>query len=160
MVFITVGKSKKDFKRLFREIDKLAEMGIIKDIKAQIGYTDYEPKHYNASQFLSPAEMNQYIKEADFIICHGGAGTLEECLENRKKVIVVPRYRKFHEASDDHQLEITHHLAELDRALPVFDMSELKDRVNQVVSWTPRFINKKEKDNIALTIIKYIEGDV
>ena len=48
MIFITLGSQKFQFNRLLKEIDRLIETGVIKDeVFAQIGYSDYQPKHFS-----------------------------------------------------------------------------------------------------------------
>ena len=47
MIFITTGSQKFQFNRLLQKIDELVAEGTIKDeVFAQIGYSDYVPKHY------------------------------------------------------------------------------------------------------------------
>ena len=46
MIFVTLGSQKFQFNRLLIEIDRLIEEKYITDkVFAQIGYSDYKPKH-------------------------------------------------------------------------------------------------------------------
>ena len=55
---------------------------------------------------MTQEEFNEYIKKADFVICHGGVGTIFNALENGKRILVVPRLSKYKEHINDHQLEV------------------------------------------------------
>lgn len=47
MIFITLGSQKFQFNRLLQAVDQLIEKSVIEDeVFAQIGYSDYQPKHY------------------------------------------------------------------------------------------------------------------
>ena len=50
------------------------------------------------------------MKQAEFVICHGGVGSIFTALRLRKKVLVVPRLEKYGEHINDHQLEICEQL--------------------------------------------------
>ena len=53
LIFVTVGSRQYPFDRLFIELDKLVEEGVIKDkIFAQIGTSSYKPKHFEYKDFL------------------------------------------------------------------------------------------------------------
>src|ERR1039457_3876451 len=103
MIFVTVGTSDGDFKRLFIAIDQLVAEGILTGVIAQIGQTTYEPSHCHFKRRFTRDEMSAHIHAAEFVICHGGAATLGECLEKGKKVIAAPRLASWNEAPDDHQ---------------------------------------------------------
>ena len=77
MIFITLGSQKFQFNRLLIAVDELVEKGIIKeDIFAQIGYSDYSPKHYNYVRFLNREEFEEMESKADKVITHGGTGAI------------------------------------------------------------------------------------
>ena len=106
-IFITLGSQKFQFNRLLKEIDRLVENDTIKDeIFAQIGYSDYKPKNYNYKLFLDRNEFSEIMDKCDKVITHGGTGAIIGAIKNDKKVIAVPRLRKFGEHVDDHQLQI------------------------------------------------------
>ncbi|WP_300560923.1 PssE/Cps14G family polysaccharide biosynthesis glycosyltransferase [Companilactobacillus sp.] len=105
MIFVTVGTHEQPFNRLIKKLDEMVRDKIIQDeVFAQIGYTTYEPKHYQWSKFLSSEEMDQYMEKATTVICHGGPATFMKSLSLGKKTIVVPRQKKYDEHVNDHQL--------------------------------------------------------
>ncbi len=111
MIFVTVGTHEQPFNRLLEEIDKLIEVGIIKEeVFAQIGYSTYTPKHYKYSKFLDYDVMQDYFKNADIVITHGGPSSFMEAIKFKKVPIVVPRQEKFGEHVNNHQLTFSKEL--------------------------------------------------
>ena len=52
MIFVTTGSQKFQFNRLLQKIDLLIEEGMIREeVFAQIGVSDYQPKHYEYCRF-------------------------------------------------------------------------------------------------------------
>lgn len=105
MIFVTVGTHEQPFNRLLKEVDNLIEKGVIKDdVFAQIGYSDYVPKHYKYTKFLDYDEMQNYFKNASIVITHGGPSSFMEAIKLKKVPIVVPRQEKYGEHVNNHQL--------------------------------------------------------
>ena len=52
-------------------------------------------------------EMQTIMNRADYVVCHGGTGSLITALQSGCRVIAVPRRRERGEHYDDHQSEIT-----------------------------------------------------
>lgn len=139
MIFVTVGSTRNDFSRLLREADRLAGLGLLPDLYGQIGMSEYRPEHFRFSRFLSQPEFLENVRSARFVISHGGTGTLETCLEFRKKVILVPRRAEYGEHPDNHQLELAEYLASQNRVLFVDDVAGLGQAAASVENWQPSF---------------------
>ena len=131
MIFVTVGTHEQPFNRLLEEIDKLIEEGIIKEeVFAQIGYSTYTPKHYKYSKFLDYDTMQDYFKNADIVITHGGPSSFMEAIKFKKVPIVVPRQEKFGEHVNDHQLTFSKELEK--RKFPIVvveDVGQLRNSI-------------------------------
>ncbi len=113
-IFITLGSQKFQFNRLLKEVDQLCEnKKISAEIYAQIGYSDYLPKHYEYKDFLDREEFAVEMDKADIVITHGGTGAIIGAVKKGKKVIAVPRLAKYGEHVDDHQLQLTRQFDEL-----------------------------------------------
>ena len=160
MIFVTIGSSHFGFARLIAEVDRLAGVGVLADVVAQIGETEYEPRHCFTQRFLTPAQMRTHMQQADFVICHAGCGTLEEGLHLRKKMIVVPRLGRLEEAPDDHQLEIARLLVAHNRILLVHEVQELAACVRQVQDWTPSFAPPRVGNPVVEYIVEFIAQEV
>ncbi len=109
MVLVLIGTQKQSFERLLRTVEHSKELEN-EHIIVQCGYTEYKSKKMEQFQFMSHDRIMQYIDEADFIICHGGVGTIFDCLHKGKKVLAMPRLEKYKEHVDDHQIEICREL--------------------------------------------------
>lgn len=114
MILVVVGTQKFPFNRLLKKIDEwIIQEGIDEQIIAQIGYSTYKPQKYMAFDFLDEEKFGEYIDACDVLITHGGLGSILNGIKAKKKVIVVPRLKKYNEHVDDHQYEIARAFAEL-----------------------------------------------
>lgn len=103
MIFVAVGTRKFQLNRLLSEIDTLVEKGLIKDkVFAQTGYSDYMPINYEYIDFMPKAEFDDFIRNCDLLITHGGVGIILTALKNEKPIIVFSRLYKYGEHIDDH----------------------------------------------------------
>ncbi|WP_195454817.1 glycosyltransferase [Turicibacter sanguinis] len=126
MIFVTVGTHEQGMDRLFKEIDRLIEEGIVKDeVFAQIGYTSYIPKNYNYKVMISYDEMDRLVRKSDIVITHGGPGSIFHPLQYEKIPIVIPRNPTFKEHVDDHQILFARRLESQKKILAVYDISTL-----------------------------------
>src|SRR5699024_1159224 len=131
--FVSVGSRDYQFDRLIKELDNIVENGEISDdIFAQIGQSNYEPKHFKYERFLSHEKFSYYQDLADIVISHAGTGSLVGALKKGKKVIAVPRLEKFGEHIDDHQLQVASVLADEKYLLVVTQISELKNAIYEL----------------------------
>lgn len=132
MIFITVGTQKFQFNRLLKEVDKLIEENkITEDVFAQIGYSDYKPKNYSYKDFIDRDEYANIMKKCQKVITHGGTGAIVGAVKQGKKVIAIPRLKKFGEHVDDHQIQIVSEFEKIGFILWAKDIDMLdKDIVN------------------------------
>ena len=118
MIFVVVGTQKFQLNRLLEEIDNQIEKGIInEEVFAQIGNSDYQPKHYNFKKFIDKDEFEEIIEKCTVLITHSGVGTIISGLNHNKPVIVYPRLKKYNEHIDDHQTEIAQSFSEMNYVL-------------------------------------------
>ncbi|MEF1175162.1 glycosyltransferase [Vibrio sinaloensis] len=102
-IFLTVG-AQLPFDRLISFIDQSNFFnGDV--ITAQIGNSSYQPKNMIYKPFMNDKEYNSLLKESDVVISHAGMGTIIQCMELNKPLIVVPRRVEFNEHRNDHQLD-------------------------------------------------------
>ena len=107
MIFVTVGTQKFQFNRLLKIIDGLVEQNIINDkIVCQSGYSSYIPRNYRTIKFMPQDEYDQNILKCKLLITHAGVGTILQAKKYNKKIIVIPRLKKYKEHVDDHQQQI------------------------------------------------------
>lgn len=151
LIFVTVGSRNYPFNRLFIELDKLCEEGIIKDkIFAQIGTSTYVPKHFEYKNFISPEEFDEKVKESKFVISHGASGSIMKALNANKKVIAVTRLEKYGEHINDHQIQNNEAFGINGYVLPVFEMEELKDAIVKIQTGQDNLKKWENKNPMAI----------
>lgn len=112
MIFVMLGTQKQGFNRLLEEVENC---DILKDeeIIAQIGHTKYTSNNIKTIDFIESEELKNYVAKAEFVITHGGVGSIFSALLKNKKVIAMPRLKKYGEHVDDHQIEICKKLSSM-----------------------------------------------
>lgn len=147
MIFLTVGTHKDPFDRLIKKVDDLVSSGSIKDkVVMQIGNSAYEPKNCEFYRFIGSDKFEELYKSADIIICHAGAGSIINALKNKKHLVIVPRLKKFHEHTDDHQLDLAEAMEKDGKAVCVRDVEQLPEAINNAsASFVPTTNNLLER---------------
>lgn len=128
MIFCIVGSQKFQFERLIREMDRLKGEGVIRDeVFAQIGVCPYEPKHLRWQRFIDKETFDQHIETCDLLVTHAGEGSIMTGLLKGRKVIAVPRYARYGEHLNDHQLQIARAMEKLGCLINVEDIGKLEE---------------------------------
>lgn len=157
MIFVTLGSQKFQFNRLLKKIDELIDAGIITEpVFAQIGASDYVPRHYEFQPFLDRETFASYMSQCDTVITHGGTGAIIGAVKQGKKVIAVPRLAKFGEHVDDHQLQLIEQFNDLNLICACNDMEALGDAV-ATVKQTEYAAYVSNTDAVIFSISEYIE---
>ena len=126
MIFVTTGSQKFQFNRLLQKIDSLIEEGIVREeVYAQIGESDYLPKHYEYCAFLDRESFARKMKECSMVITHGGTGAIIGAVKQGKKVIAVPRLARFGEHVDDHQVQLLGEFDGMNLICACYDIKKL-----------------------------------
>ncbi len=151
MIFVTVSVG--PFERMIKVMDELApKLG--EEILMQIGMTEYEPKNCKFFSFCSKIDIRQYFKKSDLIITHGGCGSIVTALRLEKKCISLPRYHKYNEHVDDHQLQIVRELEKQKRLIAVYDVNDLEEAIRKARRFKPVF----KRDSSLVEHVKSIIG--
>ena len=135
MIFVTLGTQDKAFGRLLEMIEK---SNIQDEIIVQSGYTKFTSSKMKIFDYLDINEFNSYMEKADIIIGHGGVGTLLKAVELGKKVIAVPRLKKYGEHTNDHQLQICDVLSKEGYVITLNDGDSLDDTYKQIKEFVPK----------------------
>lgn len=101
-IFVTVG-SMLPFDRLVQAVDAWA--GQQKGVQgfAQIGVSEWRPRHLESQAMLSPAEYRERFRWCDLIISHVGMGTVITAAELGKPLLLLPRRVHLAEVTSAHQ---------------------------------------------------------
>ncbi len=133
LIFITLGSQKFQFNRVLKEVDKLIEKGVIKEqVYAQIGYSDYKPKNYSYENFVDRNTFSKFMDNCDLLITHGGTGAIITGVKKEKKVIAIPRLKKYGEHVDDHKLDIVSQFKDMGFIYAVYDVQELGEALTLI----------------------------
>lgn len=139
MIFVTVGSQKFPFNRLLMKIDQLVEDGdIAEPVFAQIGVSEYLPKHYPYQPFMNQTGFEALLSKSDVVLTHGGTGIIFEALQRGKKIIAVPRMAEYGEHVDNHQFQIVTRLDEMNYICPCMSPDNLAAALETVRSRTYR----------------------
>ncbi|WP_080485170.1 PssE/Cps14G family polysaccharide biosynthesis glycosyltransferase, partial [Oenococcus oeni] len=158
--FLILGTQKFQINRLIKSIDSLvASNEISENVFAQIGNSDYLPVNFPYKKFLNYQDFISKISESNIVITHGGVGSIMDSLKMHKKVIAIPRLKKFGEHVDNHQIEIIQALGNENVLYPLFDV---EDMLKALFSIKQKDFNKISfnNENYIDYIHRYIEGEV
>ena len=138
MIFVSLGTNDKDFSRLLIEIDRLIDIGVIKDkVVVQSGYTKYSSSNMEIIDLMSMDEFSSNIKKCDLLITHGGVGTILDGIKCGKKIIAFPRLSKYHEHVNDHQIQIINEFYDCGYIM-TGDISSLDKLLDDVSNFSPK----------------------
>ena len=167
MIFVSLGTQDKPFNRIIDYILKLKEeIKELEDIEIvfQIGQTklseeekskieklnektrNKEKKNITVFNMLKPEDMKKYIINANIVVTHAGVGTIMECIEHNKDIIVLPRKEENGEHVNNHQEEIAFEM-EKNGLLYKVDTYEKMEEI--VIELIKNSNNKKEKKYIS-----------
>jgi len=107
LILVLLGTHELPFTRLLRMVEKCIDNGVIQEeVMVQGGNTKYYSNKMEIFDYLGYTQMESIINDANYILTHGGTGSIVTCLKHQKKVIAFPRLKKYNEHNDDHQAEI------------------------------------------------------
>jgi len=155
MIFVTVGTHYQGFERLIKKMDEIAAK-INDEVIMQIGHTNYHPRNAKWFSFLEKEnDILQLYKDSEIVVAHGGAGTLLTALILNKKLIIVPRLKRYKEHIDNQQFELARLLERNKQALCVYDINMLEEKIKNAK--TLPIIQQQRKNDLVDFISKYIE---
>jgi UDP-N-acetylglucosamine transferase subunit ALG13 len=130
-IFATVG-TQLPFDRLIRELDAWTKNQAQCDVFAQIGLSDYEPRHMGWDRMVPEKLFREHLSDCDVIVAHAGMGTIISAIDHGKRVIVMPRRAEYGEHRNDHQLATASRLGHLQGLAVVHDGPELAEALEDV----------------------------
>lgn len=144
MIFVTLGTQDKSFSRLLEAVEKCIDLGYIKDeVIVQAGVTDFKSDKMKIYNLLSMEMFDNYIKNCDLLITHGGVGSILNGLKNNKKVIAAARLKKYDEHESDHQIQIIDEFVKSNYILNLDDF----DKLGEVIETSKKYKFKKYISN-------------
>ena len=160
MILVVLGTQNNSFHRLLEEIERIIEKGIINEkVVVQAGFTKYESDKMEIFDMLPQEQFNNLIKEADLVITHGGVGSIMSAVKLGKKVIAVPRLKKYDEHVNDHQLEIVDTFKKQGIIIGVNGVEELEQAIIDAKNIDIKAIQNGENKIIKI-IDDFIQNDM
>ena len=148
MIFITLGSQDKPFQRLVNEVERLVkEHKINEEVIAQVGPTKYNDELINGFAMAKDfKEYQEYVDKASLIITHGGVGSIIDAISKGKKVIAVPRLKKYKESANDHQEQIIKKLNDEKYIIGIYNINDLEKAIKYSKTFVPkRYIKDNRK---------------
>ena len=147
MILVTLGTQDKKFYRLLDMIQEAIDNGIIKDkVIVQAGCSsDYKSKDMEILNLVSIEKFKKLVRDCDILITHGGVGSIITGLKENKKIIAIPRLKKYKEHTNDHQVQIIDNFVRYGYILKV----NTEDDFVHIISSVNTFKPKKYKSNNA-----------
>lgn len=131
MIFVTVG-TEMHFNRMVQPIDQWAGRNGRSDIFAQVGATDWKPRHIESVPYLDAIESRKRIAAAEVVIAHAGMGTILMARELGRPILVMPRRAEFGEHRNNHQLATARELSAQGFVTAAFDEEQLLAKLDQL----------------------------
>lgn len=161
MILVLLGTQNNSFHRLLEQIEKNIENGnITEEVVVQAGYTKYEPKAIKKKMkifdTIPKKELDKLIEKANLVISHGGVGSMVTANQKGKKVIAVPRYKKYNEHVNDHQTDTIKIFEKKGYVLLAENVEDIDKALLQVKDFEPVIYEKDQKSNIIGIIEQFI----
>ena len=159
MILVLLGTQNNSFTRLLEAVQENIDKKIINDeVVVQAGFTKFESKDMKIFKLIDKKKLSKLQDKADLIITHGGVGSIISSLEKGKKVIVVPRLKKYNEHVNDHQIQIAEKFENNGYVRSVIDISKLGDTIKEMENFEPK--NYESGNKKILSIIEnYINNN-
>ena len=139
MTLVLLGTQNNSFHRLLEEVQKNIDNGNIKDeVIVQKGYTKFESPDMQIYDQVPVEKMKELVRQADLVITHGGVGSIITAIEQGKKVIAVPRLKKYKEHVNDHQLDIINSFNDAGYIIGIQEVSELPKALEMAKKFIPQ----------------------
>ena len=145
MIFASLGTMDMAFIRMAKAIDEWAAT-TQEEVIVQTGYTHFNYRHAKAFDFCTKDEMQQYIKSADILILQGGWGAISEAMEQKKRIVVIPRHDKTEHIHD--QFQLIRKLDKLGCVIGVFDEKDLPQKIKEDYSFDFQQIKKGNAEKL------------
>ncbi|MBL8554521.1 MAG: hypothetical protein JNL41_09605 [Phenylobacterium sp.] len=136
-LFATVGATL-PFDRLVDSVAAVVADGTLSDeVLIQTGVGGRRPDGLRVVETLGFDEVQELLKKARVVVCHGGTGSLITALREGCHVISMPRLAELGEHYDDHQAEITDAFVQRGLVLQARNVDDLRAALAETKTRTP-----------------------
>ena len=159
MILVLLGTQNNSFHRLLEEVQKnIDNKNIKEEVVVQKGYTKFESENMTLYTQLPLDKLQQLIEKADLVITHGGVGSIISSIQKGKKVIAIPRLKKYGEHVNDHQNDIIKSFNDSGYIIGLSCVEELGEALQKVNDFKPKqYI--KNAGNILKIVEDFIDNN-
>lgn len=151
MILVLLGTQNNSFVRLLNAIQKNIDNKVItEEVIVQAGFTKFNSKDMKIFSMISKDKLSKIQDEADLIITHAGVGSIVSSLEKGKKVIAVPRLKRYNEHVNNHQIQIARKFKQEGQIKCVINMKNLGKVIKSMETFEPKEYKKQEGNVISL----------
>ena len=159
MILVLLGTQNNSFVRLLDAIQNNIDKKVIRDkVIVQAGFTKFESKDMEIFSLMDKDRLSELQDKADLIITHGGVGSIISSLKKGKKVIVVPRLKKYGEHVNNHQLQIARRFGEEGYVKYVINLKNLAKTISKIDKFEPRKYETTES-NVVSIVENFIDSN-
>lgn len=159
MILVLLGTQDNSFERLLKEVENCIEKNIIKEeVIVQAGNTKYVSNKMKIYDFIAPDKLNELIEKSNYVITHGGVGSIIEAIKNNKKVIAVPRKYEYKEHVNNHQMQIVENFNLQGYIIGLKEVEDLPSAIAKIDNFEPKKYVSNTKNFIQL-IENYIDNN-
>lgn len=158
MILVLLGTQNNDFHRLLDEIERnIYNKNINEEVIVQAGFTKYESSKMQILGMIPKKDLESLVEDANLIITHAGLGSIEMALEHGKKVIAVPRLKKYGEHVNNHQKDIEEDYNKRGWLIGIDDVSKIKEAIIKAKYFKPKEYISPQNDRIVNIIETFID---
>jgi len=159
MILVLLGTQNNSFFRLLDEIQNCISSGLInEEVVVQSGHTSYHSDKMKILDFIPQMDLEKLITESNYIITHGGVGSIISSIKSNKKVIAVSRLSKYNEHVNDHQIQIVNKFNNDGYIIGLNDACLLKGGIEKINTFIPKKYYSNTK-NILNIVSNYIDNN-
>jgi UDP-N-acetylglucosamine transferase subunit ALG13 len=136
-------------------VDEAKQQGLVRadeDILAQSGHTPYVAlsNGFVLKPFLDHDEYFKAIADARLVISHAGLSSIADSLNANKRIIAVPRLKKYREHQNDHQLQLVKKFGNEGYLVPCLEAKGLAAALVTAEDFVPRHYQSSTHEVIEL----------
>lgn len=156
MIFVTVG-CQLPFPRLMEYVERYYKYKN-EMVVAQVGNDKKKYKNIEIYNYMTDEEYVDAVNKSKLIIGHCGTGTIYTAIKNKKKLIVIPREKKFGEHRSDHQVDTAEIFKGIRTIRIVRNYKTFEKSIDFNVQLFDDFSNEKVARSIASDIEKVLSN--
>jgi UDP-N-acetylglucosamine transferase subunit ALG13 len=109
---------------------------------------------------MASSDFEGHARNASLVVSHGGPGSIMPRLKAQKRIVLVPRQRRYGEHVDDHQVAFCRRIGESYGVPVVENISELGGAIRQALTGPPPSAGGDDRVTTALQHLSMLIADM